>query len=99
MKPVVQRTLTGVAILVFAASTTSADTGLTCQTTPRTSPARTVPRTPWGDPDLQGIWSGAGSMAVPLDRDIALGTRNLLTDEEYRLRRARLLETALRNDI
>jgi hypothetical protein len=56
-------------------------------------------RTPWGDPDLQGVWSGVDSMAVPLDRDAALGTRNLLTEEEYQRRRAQLLENASRRGI
>ena len=34
-----------------------------------TSPARyTVPRTPWGDPDLQGIWSSDEEAGVPFER-------------------------------
>lgn len=28
----------------------------------------TVPRTPWGDPDLQGIWPGTAMMGVPIER-------------------------------
>jgi hypothetical protein len=99
MKPVAQTALVGVAMMVFAANTTFADTGPSCPRTARTPVGRAVPRTPWGDPGLQGTWSGADSMAVPLDRDTALGTRNLLTEEEYRVRRARLLENASRNDI
>ena len=39
-------------------------------------------RTPWGDPDLQGVWPGGQVMAVPFERDPALGTRRLLTTEE-----------------
>jgi hypothetical protein len=27
-----------------------------------------VPRTPWGDPDLQGIWPGTAMMGVPMER-------------------------------
>jgi hypothetical protein len=48
-----------------------------------------LPRTSWGDPDLQGVWSGAASLLVPLDRDPALGTRTELTEEEFRARLAR----------
>ena len=48
--------------------------------------ALTCPRTPWGDPDLQGVWSGLDSIGVPLDRDPALGTRNVLTQEEFERR-------------
>jgi len=31
----------------------------------------TLPRTPWGDPDLQGIWPGTAMMGVPMERPIA----------------------------
>ena len=27
-----------------------------------------TPRTPWGDPDLQGIWPGTDMVRVPLER-------------------------------
>jgi hypothetical protein len=35
------------------------------------SPGWSVPRTPWGDPDLQGIWPGTAMMGVPMERPIA----------------------------
>jgi hypothetical protein len=38
------------------------------------------PRTPWGHPDLQGLWSN--STITPLERPAALGDRAFLTDEE-----------------
>ena len=37
-------------------------------------------RTPWGDPDLQGIWSYA--TITPLERPGELAGREFLTDEE-----------------
>jgi len=40
-----------------------------------------TPRTPWGDPDLQGVWPG--NMGVPMQRPVAQGDRATLTDEEY----------------
>jgi hypothetical protein len=43
----------------------------------------TAPRTPWGDPDLQGKWPGTEMVGVPMQRDEKLGTRNELNDEEY----------------
>jgi hypothetical protein len=43
--------------------------------------AFTPPKTPWGDPDLQGIWPG--NMGVPMQRPKNLGDRTTLTDEEY----------------
>jgi hypothetical protein len=39
------------------------------------------PKTPWGDPDLQGVWPG--NMGVPMERAAALGERASLTDEEF----------------
>jgi hypothetical protein len=46
------------------------------------------PRTPWGDPDLQGIWPGIKLVGVPMQRDASFGTRNWLTDEEFKRRQA-----------
>jgi hypothetical protein len=40
----------------------------------------TAPRTPWGDPDLQGLWSNQTS--TPLERPDALRERATLTQEE-----------------
>jgi len=40
----------------------------------------TVPRTAWGDPDLQGVWRYEG--AVPLERPQEFAGRESLTDEE-----------------
>jgi hypothetical protein len=53
------------------------------------SPAKySPPRTPWGDPDLQGKWPGTDLVGVPLQRDPKLGTRNHLTEEEFKARAA-----------
>lgn len=41
----------------------------------------TPPKTPWGDPDLQGVWPG--NMGVPMERNATLGERASLTDEEF----------------
>jgi hypothetical protein len=41
------------------------------------------PRTPWGDPDLQGFWPGVDMVGVPMQRPARFGTRNVLTDEEF----------------
>src|SRR5262245_15646343 len=45
-----------------------------------------VPRTAWGDPDLQGVWPGIELVGVPLQRAANFGTRNWLTDEEFKQR-------------
>jgi hypothetical protein len=56
--------------------------------------AFTPPRTPWGDPDLQGIWPGTSMVGVPLQRPQQFGDRNVLTDDEFetRVRQAKQTE-------
>jgi hypothetical protein len=52
-------------------------------------PAQTAwktPKTPWGDPDLQGVWPSSSMLMTPLERDPKLGARNVLTDQEYRVK-------------
>ena len=39
------------------------------------------PKTPWGDPDLQGSWPG--TVSIPLQRPVAMGERATLTEEEF----------------
>jgi hypothetical protein len=43
----------------------------------------TPPKTAWGDPDLQGVWTSDDSFGVPYERPRRYGNRKLLTDEEY----------------
>ena len=43
----------------------------------------TPPKTAWGDPDLQGVWTSDDSYGVPFERPQLYGNRKLLTDEEY----------------
>ena len=53
-----------------------------------------VPKTAWGDPDLQGMWPG--NMGVPMQRPKDMGQRNELTDEEFakRVERAKQASAA-----
>ena len=48
--------------------------------TPPPARAWTAPRTPWGDPDLQGVWNDATS--TPLQRPGGIGDQQVLRDEE-----------------
>jgi hypothetical protein len=50
---------------------------------PQPAPGFVQPRTPWGDPDLQGFWPGVEMAGVPLQRPARFGTRNVLTDEDF----------------
>jgi len=45
-----------------------------------------TPRTPWGDPDLQGVWSSDDTNGIPRERPQELGTRLYQTDEEFAAR-------------
>src|SRR5436190_20953615 len=49
-------------------------------------------RTPWGDPDLQGIWSNP--YVIPLERPKQFGTREFLTKEEIAAEERRLRDLA-----
>src|SRR5262245_19395748 len=48
----------------------SVDLAAQASSGPAASPAakRSVPRTPWGDPDLQGVYTNRDEMGIPLER-------------------------------
>ncbi len=48
-----------------------------------------VPLTPWGEPDLQGVWTGNSSHGIPLERPENLSDVENLTPEEAEARRER----------
>ncbi len=54
----------------------------------------TAPRTPWGDPDLQGVWPSTHMVGVPLERPDRYGNRLVLTDQEFEERQAEAVKQA-----
>jgi hypothetical protein len=54
----------------------------------------TPPKTPWGDPDLQGMWPSTDLLGVPMQRPDNMGDRAVLTDEEYAQREVQAQRTA-----
>jgi hypothetical protein len=50
------------------------------------APEYVAPRTPWGDPDLQGVWSSDDMSGIPMSRQEQFGDRLYLNDEEYAAR-------------
>ena len=58
----------------------------TAATGAQTPKPYSAPRTPWGDPDLQGMWPG--NVSAPLQRPANFGERGTLTDEEFAQRQA-----------
>ncbi len=75
-------------LAVFTASITAQD-----QSSPRK-------RTPWGDPDLEGVWTTEmlRDARVPYERPRELGTRLYLTDAEFAERRARATKAGFTNE-
>src|ERR1700679_4008054 len=56
-----------------------------------------VPRTRWGHPDLQGVWTSDDLQGVPVERPKEYGTRRFLTEQEMKDRDGRvtrLIESA-----
>jgi hypothetical protein len=88
----------GAAIAVMALAVASGSAVLTAQAerSRRSAPAANASRdvrTPWGHPDLQGIWTN--STITPLERPARFAGREFLTDEEARALDA---EAAVRGD-
>jgi hypothetical protein len=48
--------------------------------------ATKAPMTPWGEPDLQGTWTAEAELSVPFERPREYGTRQILTDAEFKQR-------------
>jgi len=65
---------------------------LACMHAAAQDAAWTVPRTAWGDPDMQGVWRYEG--AIPLERPARFEGRAFLTDEEMAAIEAREAELA-----
>jgi hypothetical protein len=45
-----------------------------------------VPKTPWGDPDLQGVWSSDDTSGIPMQRPANLGNDLYQSDEQWAAR-------------
>jgi len=67
-------------LCVLAAVTVLGSLAPTAGQTPTAANRPTAPRTPWGDPDLQGIWSN--TTTTRLERPAELAGKQVLTDQE-----------------
>jgi hypothetical protein len=61
--------------------------------TRQTTAGAKAARTPWGAPDLQGIWTSDDARSVPMQRPPEFAGRDLLTDAEFAERSRRDDET------
>jgi hypothetical protein len=80
----------GMAVAIVSVSIAA---GIAMAQTPSSSGSG--PRTPWGDPDLQGTWTTDDTIGVPVERPQALGDKLFLTDEDL-AQRAKQQEEARR---
>ena len=80
------RWLTAIGVVLVALTLATADGGAQAgraASSAAAAGASTAPRMPWGHPDLQGIWTTDSEIGVPVERPVDLGTKAVLTDEEY----------------
>ena len=61
--------------------------------------AWTPPKTSWGDPDLQGIYTSDDYIGLGLNRQAQFGTRQYLTDEEIAAREKNIQAAAERDAV
>src|SRR5215813_12106722 len=80
------------AIFMALMSMSSASAQAPKKATPPTPRKTTVPLTPWGDPDLQGVWNDATS--TPMQRPGTVGSKDVLSDDE-----AEEFQAQLANDL
>jgi hypothetical protein len=79
-------TIAGMASLPLAGQGTSAPPLVITAYNAGPATPYTVPRTPWGDPDLQGVWSSDDTSGIPMSRPVDLGTNLYQTDEQWAAR-------------
>ena len=53
----------------------------------------TQPKTPWGDPDLEGVWTSDSAFTIPLERPAQFAGRSELSEVEYRQQQERNART------
>jgi hypothetical protein len=59
----------------------------------------TVPRTPWGDPDLQEIWSTEDLRDIPYERPDSAAGRAVVTDGEFATRQTATAQARARGQV
>jgi hypothetical protein len=88
----------------FLAMAFALTAGLAIGQTAKVAPAATAskswtqPKTPWGDPDIQGTWTDDDCIGTPMNRPANFGDRLYYTEQELADREKRL-ETQLQNDL
>jgi len=86
-----QRLLLSITVLMLAAPIAA-----WAQATPNAAPTKawTAPKTPWGDPDLQGTYTSDDYIGVGLQRNAQFGNRLYLTEQEIAQREGQIANQA-----
>jgi hypothetical protein len=94
---VLAATLAGMA----SATAASAQTGGATPNAKAASAPWTQSRTPWGDPDLEGVWTSDSAFTIPMERPAQFAGRAKLSESEYqqRLTQDARVRTAAENAI
>ena len=58
----------------------------------------TAPKTPWGEPDLQGVWSSDDTAGIPRERPAALGTQLYQSEQEWAARQKQVSDGVRRGE-
>ena len=74
----------GIGAIFVACGVTAASLVAQSGQTARSTKTYTPPKTPWGDPDLQGIWPSTAMVGVPFERPPQFGNRLYLTEAEFK---------------
>ena len=72
------RTVWHVALMTLALALAAGDSGKARQRPASEGRAWTHPRTPWGDPDLDGVWTSDNNFSVPLERPAQVSDKVVL---------------------
>ena len=76
------------ALLAFVTTGAAAQAGQAPVGGSKKAPAKawTPPSTPWGDPDLQGVWTSDSALRIPFERPAQFAGKAELSDAEYKQR-------------
>jgi hypothetical protein len=85
------------ALLAISALTAQPVTAQAAKPAPSTK-TWSAPKTPWGDPDLQGTWTSDDCIGTPLNRPANFGDRAYYTEQEL-AQRQNQLATQQQNDL
>jgi hypothetical protein len=58
----------------------------------------TMPKTPWGDPDMQGVWSSDDTSGIPRERPQEMAARLYQTDQEFTARQKQVADGVQRGE-